>query len=174
MHAETEAAKAARIPKSPGPSHDDGVAPGVAEGAEERPLSPLAGSAISRMTVGDRFIFGASCSSTERVSRVRTAPVLRLRTVELLPLSMHRGARRSRARVPKSACRSWAPAAGKAGGQRRDRYGRSASEAGPRPGVIRIGHWLERNGTTGGSEALSPSLALSAAIATRASPPISS
>ena len=53
-------------------------------------------------------------------------------------------------------------------------YGRSASDAGPGPGVIRIGHWLERNGTTGGSEALSPSLALSAAIATRASPPISS
>ena len=60
MHAETEAAKAASIPASPGPSHDDGVAPRVADGAEARPLSPLAGSAFSRMTEGAWFIFGAS------------------------------------------------------------------------------------------------------------------
>ena len=60
MHAETEAAKAASIPASPGPTQDDGAAPRVADGAEARPSSPLPESELSRMTVGARFIFGAS------------------------------------------------------------------------------------------------------------------
>src|ERR1700730_11829373 len=52
--------------------------------------------------------------------------------------------------------------------------GRSARGAGPGPGGIRIGHCFESNSTAGGRNCLIPSLALSAAIATRASPPISS
>jgi hypothetical protein len=51
MHAETDAAKAASIPASPGPSHNDGVALEVADGAEARLSSPLPGSAFNRMTV---------------------------------------------------------------------------------------------------------------------------
>ena len=51
MHAETDAAKAASIPASPGPGHDDGVVLEVADGAEARPSSPLPGLAFSRMTV---------------------------------------------------------------------------------------------------------------------------
>ncbi len=53
-------------------------------------------------------------------------------------------------------------------------YLRSASVAGPGPGVIRVGHWCEPNGTTGGSEASIPSFAVSAMIAARPLPPINS
>src|ERR1700674_4659070 len=51
---------------------------------------------------------------------------------------------------------------------------RSAMDAGPGPGVTRVGHCLEPNGTGGGRNGVIPRLASSAMIAARASPPISS
>src|ERR1700681_3424267 len=53
-------------------------------------------------------------------------------------------------------------------------HGSSVMEVGPGPGAIRIGHCFESNGTGGGRNGLVPSLALSATIAARASPPINS
>ena len=57
---------------------------------------------------------------------------------------------------------------------RRGAHGRSASDVGPGPGVIKVGHCFEPNGTAGGRNGFIPSLALSAMIAARPSPPISS
>ena len=51
---------------------------------------------------------------------------------------------------------------------------RSAIVVGPGPGVISVGHCFEPNGTSGGRNGFVPRLALSAMIAARASPPISS
>ena len=50
----------------------------------------------------------------------------------------------------------------------------SEMEVGPGPGVTSVGHCLEPNGTGGGRNAFVPRLALSAMMAARASPPISS
>ena len=47
-------------------------------------------------------------------------------------------------------------------------------DAGPGPGVTRVGHCLEPNGTSGGRNGFMSRLASSAMIAVRASPPISS
>ena len=52
-------------------------------------------------------------------------------------------------------------------GRRPPTYLRSAIEAGPGPGVIKVGHWCEPNGTTGGSNGVMPRLALSAMMAAR-------
>ena len=35
-------------------------------------------------------------------------------------------------------------------------HGRSASDVGPGPGVIRVGHWFEPNGTAGGRNGFTP------------------
>ena len=53
-------------------------------------------------------------------------------------------------------------------------YGKSARLFGPGPGVIRVGHWCEPNGTCGGRFTGILRLASSSMIACRASPPISS
>src|SRR6516164_7664501 len=54
------------------------------------------------------------------------------------------------------------------------RHGTSASEVGPGPGVISVGHCFEPNGTAGGRNGFMPRFSVSAMIAARASPPISS
>jgi hypothetical protein len=54
------------------------------------------------------------------------------------------------------------------------RYFKSASDAGPGPGVTNAGHCLEPNGTTGGRNAVMPRFLVSATIATLPSPPINS
>ena len=53
-------------------------------------------------------------------------------------------------------------------------HGRSARLLAPGPGVIKVGHWCEPNGTWGGSVTAMLRLASSSMIAWRASPPISS
>src|SRR6202022_3798469 len=53
-------------------------------------------------------------------------------------------------------------------------HGRSASEAGPGPGVIRIGHCFESNGTAGGRNGLIPSLALPRGLPRAPRPPSAS
>src|SRR3984893_399174 len=71
-------------------------------------------------------------------------------------------------------CHDNSPLLGQTSSPETGDHGRSEREPGPGHGVIRIGHCLESNGTTGGRNGLMPSLALSLMIAARASPPISS
>ena len=53
-------------------------------------------------------------------------------------------------------------------------YFRSSSEVGPGPGVIRVGHCLEPNGTAGGRVGCLPRRCISEMMVLRPSPPISS
>ena len=90
----------------------------------------------------------------------------------------HAGARSRRWPTPASRSRSRpsptsAPAHADEARRPRPHF-RSASEAGPGPGVIRVGHCFEPNGTAGGRNGFMPRLAVSAMMAARASPPISS
>jgi hypothetical protein len=189
INAENEAAKAASIPASPGPSREPSQDDCVACGADDSEAGPLLlspRSAFNRMAVGLRFISGTPNSSACRpvdsaraAGRTRSSALvpedrrfLRIAWSLQLSLLMRRAARRSHAKV--LMMQSGAGPLVKPAGSARTVYGRSARDAGPGPGVIRIGHCLESNGTTGGRNGFFPSLALSAAMATRASPPISS
>src|SRR5580704_2193843 len=58
-------------------------------------------------------------------------------------------------------CHDNSPLLGQTSSPETGDHGRSEREPGPGPGVIRIGHCLESNGTTGGRNGLMPSLALS-------------
>src|SRR6516225_10127507 len=49
------------------------------------------------------------------------------------------------------------------------RHGTSASEVGPGPGVISVGHCFEPNGTAGGRNGFMPRFSVSAMMAARAS-----
>src|SRR5262249_50722780 len=50
-------------------------------------------------------------------------------------------------------------------------HGTSASEVGPGPGVISVGHCFKPNGTAGGRNGFMPRFSVSAMMAARASPP---
>src|SRR3954469_16930418 len=69
INADNEAAKAASIPASPGPSREPGQDDCVACGAdvsEAGPLSLSPGSALNRMAIGLRFISGTPNSTACR------------------------------------------------------------------------------------------------------------